>query len=94
MLDWSDRSPAAIYDLHGQTVLEAADNAARFLAVQARVRRGAVVRLITGRGRGGHGAPIRSRVRTLLRRLKAEGRLVRDYQMEESEGSFLVRLAD
>jgi DNA-nicking Smr family endonuclease len=94
MLDWSDRSPDAIYDLHGQTVLEAADNAARFLAVQARVRRGAVVRLITGRGRGGHGAPIRSRVRTLLRRLKAEGRLIRDYQMEESEGSFLVRLAD
>lgn len=94
MLDWSDRAPDATYDLHGQTVLEASDNAEHFLKVQARVRRGAVVRLITGRGRGGHGAPIRTRVRTLLRRLKTEGRLVRDFQLEDSEGSFLVRLTD
>lgn len=94
MLDWSIRPPAAVFDLHGQTVLEAVSNAERFLEVQARVRRGAVVRLITGRGRGGHGAPIRSRVRSLLRRLKAQGALVRDYELEETEGSFLVRLAD
>ena len=92
MLDWTRREPAAEFDLHGQTVLEAVANAERFLLSQARARRGAAVRLITGRGRGGSGAPIRTRVGSLLRRLKAEGRVVRDYALEEGEGSFLVRL--
>jgi DNA-nicking Smr family endonuclease len=82
-----------MFDLHGQTVLEAVANAERFLVAQARVRGGVTVRLITGRGRSGGGAPIRTRVRTLLRRLREEGRVVRDYVLEEGEGSFLVRLA-
>jgi len=92
MLDWTDRTPEHQIDLHGQSVLEAAENTERFLRAQAAARRGAVVRVITGRGRGGGGAPIRTRVRTLLRRLKGEGKIVRDFQMEEGEGSFLVRL--
>ncbi len=54
---------------------------------------GGVVRLITGRGRGGGGAPIRSRVRALLRALKESGRIVRDYELEDTEGSYLVRLS-
>jgi len=91
-MDWSDRSPAATFDLHGQTVLEAVSNVESFLRNQARVRPGAVVRIVTGRGKGGGSAPIRSRTRTLLRRLKDQGALVRDYVLEESEGSFLVRL--
>lgn len=86
------RGADAVFDLHGQTVLEAAANAERFLVAQARVRRGGVVRLITGRGRGGGGAPIRTRVRSLLGRLRQEGKVVRDFALEESEGSFLVRL--
>ncbi|HET7598824.1 MAG TPA: hypothetical protein VFK09_00945 [Gemmatimonadales bacterium] len=93
MLDWTDRPAAATFDLHGQTVLEAAANAERFLRSQARVRPGAVVRLITGRGRAGGGAPVRTRTRVLLRRLAAEGRVVRDYVLEAGDGSFLVRLA-
>ena len=93
MPDWTERPAEATFDLHGQMVSEAAANAERFLRVQARARRGAVVRLITGRGRAGGGAPIRTRVRTLLRALRDEGSAVRDYVMEESEGSFLVRLA-
>jgi DNA-nicking Smr family endonuclease len=93
MRDWSDGPAAATFDLHGQTVSEGAANAERFLRSQARVRRGAVVRLITGRGRSGGRAPLRTRVRTLLRALQAEGTVVRDYVLEESEGSFLVRLA-
>lgn len=92
MLDWTDRSPEATFDLHGQAVSEAAANAERFLRVQVRARPGAVVRLITGRGRAGGGAPIRTRVRTLLRSLRDQGAAVRDYVLEESEGSFLVRL--
>jgi DNA-nicking Smr family endonuclease len=93
MPEWTDRAPEAIFDLHGQTVLEAAANAERFLRAQARARPGGVVRLITGRGRAGGGAPIRTRVRGLLRTLKESGRVVRDYTLEETEGSYLVRLA-
>jgi DNA-nicking Smr family endonuclease len=93
MPDWTDRSPDAIFDLHGQSLLEAVSNAERFLRAQGKARPGGVVRLITGRGRGGGGAPIRSRVRALLRALKESGRLVRDYQLEDTGGSYLVRLS-
>jgi DNA-nicking Smr family endonuclease len=89
--DWSDLEPAAEIDLHGQTVLEAIANAERFVRVQRKARPGATVRIVTGRGRGGGGAPIRTRVRTLLKQLR-EGTVVRDYVLEHSEGSFLVRL--
>jgi len=92
MIDWTDRAANATFDLHGQAVTEAAENAERFLRAQARVRPGGVVRLITGRGRAGGGAPIRTRVRTLLRTLREGQTIVRDYVLEDSEGSFLVRL--
>jgi DNA-nicking Smr family endonuclease len=92
MIDWTDRTADATFDLHGQAVSEAAQNAERFLRAQARVRPGGVVRLITGRGRAGGGAPIRTRVRTLLRTLREGQSVVRDYVLEDSEGSFLVRL--
>lgn len=93
MPDWTDRSPDVIFDLHGQSLLEALSNAERFLRAQGKARPGGVVRLITGRGRGGGGAPIRSRVRALLRALKESGRIVRDYQLEDTGGSYLVRLS-
>jgi DNA-nicking Smr family endonuclease len=91
VVDWTERAAQATFDLHGQTVSEAATNAERFLRVQARARPGAVVRLITGRGRA-EGAPIRTRVRTLLRTLREQGKVVRDFVLEETEGSYLVRL--
>ena len=92
MLDWSDRSPDATFDLHGQSVSEAVANAEHFLKAQAKARPGGTVRLITGRGRSGGGAPIRTRIRGLLRRLKESASVVRDYVLEETEGSYLVRL--
>ncbi len=92
MMDWTERRPDAELDLHGQTVLEAVANAERFLRAQVKARPGAVVRVVTGRGRGGGGAPIRTRVRTLLRGMRDQGAVVRDYLLEDSEGSFLVRL--
>lgn len=92
MRDWSELEPAAALDLHGQSVLEAVANAERFLRAQRKARPGATVRLVTGRGRSGSGAPIRTRVRTLLRTMRDEGGLVRDYLLEHTEGSFLVRL--
>jgi DNA-nicking Smr family endonuclease len=92
MEHWTDRPPDATFDLHGQTVGEALANAERFLRAQRRARPGGVIRLITGRGRGGGAAPIRSRVRTLLWGFKERGELVSDYELEDSEGSFLIRL--
>ena len=92
MLDWTDRQADVVLDLHGQTVVEAVANAERFLRAQRKARPGGVVRLVTGRGRGGGAAPIRTRVRTLLRGMRTEGAVVRDYLLEDSEGSFLVRL--
>ena len=94
MPDWTDRSPVATFDLHGQSVSEATVNAERFLRAQAKARPGEVVRVITGRGRAGGGAPIRTRVRTLLGTLKQSGRVVRDYTLEHTDGSYLVRLCD
>ena len=92
MRDWSDLEPAAEIDLHGQSVLEAIANAERFVRAQRKARPGATVRIVTGRGRSGGGAPIRTRVRTMLRQLREDGTVVRDYLMEDTEGSFLVRL--
>jgi DNA-nicking Smr family endonuclease len=92
MPDWTDRSPDATFDLHGQSVAEAVTNAERFLRAQAKARPGGIVRLITGRGRSGGGAPIRSRIRGLLRSLKESGTVVRDFFLEETDGSYLVRL--
>jgi DNA-nicking Smr family endonuclease len=93
MLDWTNRSPEVTFDLHGQSVVEAVANAERFLRAQAKARPGGIVRLITGRGRSGGGAPIRTRVRSLLRTLKESRSVVRDFELAESEGSYLVRLA-
>jgi DNA-nicking Smr family endonuclease len=92
MLDWTDRRPDAELDLHGQTVLDAVANAERFLRAQRKARPGGVVRLVTGRGRAGGGAPIRTRVRTMLRTMRDQGTMVRDYILEDTEGSFLIRL--
>jgi DNA-nicking Smr family endonuclease len=86
-------TPAAVFDLHGLTVLDAVTSAECFLRAQRKARPGASVRLITGRGRSGGGAPVRTRVRTLLRMLEQQGTVVRNFELEDSEGSFLVRLA-
>lgn len=86
-------TPAAVFDLHGLTVLDATASAERFLRAQRKARPGACVRLITGRGRSGGGAPVRTRVRTLLRSMAEEGTVVLSFELEDSEGSFLVRLA-
>jgi DNA-nicking Smr family endonuclease len=92
MLDWTECPADHSYDLHGQSVAEAVANAERFLRAQGRARRGGVVRLVTGRGKAGGGAPIRTRVRTLLRTMRDEGQVVRDFVLDDGEGAFLVRL--
>lgn len=93
MLDWTERRPEHLIDLHGHTVLQAEDAARRFLQAQRKARPGAIVEIVTGRGRSGGGAPVRTRVRTLLRQLKDESTVVRDFALSPSEGGYVVRLA-
>jgi len=81
--------PEATFDLHGQSVLEAERSAEQFLRAQRKAGR-RVVRLVTGRGKGGGGAPVRTRVRTLLKRLTGE--VVQEFELEDSKGSYLVAL--
>lgn len=89
MLLPSSRAEAE-FDLHGMEVAEATRSAEHFVRTQRKAGR-RVVRLITGRGAHGGKAPIRTRIRTLLKRLREEG-VVGEFEMEETEGSYLVEL--
>ena len=76
-------------------MIEAAANAERFLRAQARARPGGVVRLITGRGRAAAVRRSGPGCATLLRALRDDGsRWSEIIVLEDSEGSFLVRLAE
>jgi DNA-nicking Smr family endonuclease len=93
MLDWTERRPEHLIDLHGMTVVQAEVATLQFLKAQRKARPGAIVEIVTGRGRAGGGAPIRTRVGVLLRQLKADSAVVRDFARSLSEGSWLVRLS-
>jgi DNA-nicking Smr family endonuclease len=82
--------PDAEFDLHGQEVAAAARSAEQFVRAERKAGR-RVIRVITGRGAHGGTAPIRTRVRTLLRRLRDEG-IVAEFELEGSDGSFLIEL--
>lgn len=93
MHDWTDRPVAHLIDLHGMTVLQAEVATRQFLTSQRKARPGAIVEIVTGRGRAGGGAPIRTRVGVMLRQLTADSAVVRDFAPSPSAGSWLVRLA-
>jgi DNA-nicking Smr family endonuclease len=78
--------PDAEFDLHGQEVAAAARSAEQFVRAERKAGR-RVIRVITGRGAHGGTAPIR----TLLRRLRDEG-IVAEFELEGSDGSFLIEL--
>ncbi len=82
-----DATPADTLDLHGFRASEVMTAVEAFLRRQ---RPGAVVHVITGRGRGSPGKPVLGpRVRALLAgRLNG---LVADYAKDLSEGGYLVR---
>lgn len=82
--------PEAEFDLHGQEVATAERSAEQFVRAQRKAGR-RVIRLITGRGSHGGKAPIRTRVRTVLKRLMEEG-VVGAFELEASDGSYLVEL--
>jgi len=82
--------PDATFDLHGQSVAEAERTVELFIRAELKAGR-RVLRIITGRGSHGGKAPIRTRVRTALKRLVAEG-VVGEFELEAGDGSYLVEL--
>jgi len=89
MLLPSSRAEAE-FDLHGMEVAEAERSVERFIRAQRTAGR-RVLRVITGRGSHGGKAPIRTRVRTALKRLQHEG-IVGEFELEATDGSFLIEL--
>lgn len=90
--DLFDTGPAADLDLHGHSVDEAARALTAFLKTWQSRAPGAVVHVITGKGRN---SPNGSALKPLVTRLlKTELRsLVREWARDIDEGGFFVRLA-
>ena len=89
--DLLDATPVATLDLHGDTALEAERRVKDFVATHARISRGQVLHIITGRGAGSGGkAVLPGAVR---RALKSEiSRFVEEFDRDLDEAGFLVRL--
>jgi DNA-nicking Smr family endonuclease len=87
-----DATPDATLDLHGLPVAEATRAVRSFVALWRHRRSGAVLHVITGKGRGSAGRPaLRPAVRSLLRRELRDA--VRDWTLDVDEGGFLIRVA-
>jgi DNA-nicking Smr family endonuclease len=81
----------AALDLHGSTAEEARGLVRSFVETAGRRAPGAVVHIITGKGRGSPGRPVlRGAVSGLLRGELASR--VADWTPDVDEGGFLVRL--
>jgi DNA-nicking Smr family endonuclease len=86
-----DARPDATLDLHGMSVQEAERAVRSFVELWRARRSGAVLHVITGKGRGSAGRPaLRPAVRRLLREhLRGT---VRDWTLDADDGGFLVLL--
>jgi DNA-nicking Smr family endonuclease len=81
----------ATLDLHGCTAEEARGLVRSFIETAARRTPGAVLHVVTGRGRGSPGRPVlRGAVGTMLRGELAPR--VADWSRDVDDGGFLVRL--
>jgi len=86
--DLLDATPVATLDLHGDTALEAERRVKDFVATHARISRGQVIRIISGRG--GPKPVLPGAVR---RALASEiSRFVDEFDRDLDEAGFLVRL--
>ncbi len=89
--DLLDARPVATLDLHGDTALEGERRVKDFIATHARISRGKVVHIITGRGMGSGGRPVLPGA--VRRALGSEiSRFVEEYDRDLDEAGFLVRL--
>lgn len=81
---------ARTLDLHGDTAAQAKDRVAAFLRTTPKGPGGAVVHIITGKGRNSPGGSVlKPAVRTVLKSL---GPLVADWAEDVDGGGFLVRV--
>lgn len=82
--------PEAELDLHGKRVAQARTATRSFLRTQARIRSGAVVRIITGKGLNSEGPP---KIRDMVEgELEADTQSVESWELSVDRGSYLVRL--
>jgi DNA-nicking Smr family endonuclease len=89
--DLLDCSPVATLDLHGDTALHAERRVKDFVATHARISRGQVVHIITGRGGASGRKPVLPAA--VKRALASEiERFVEEYDRDLDEAGFLVRL--
>jgi DNA-nicking Smr family endonuclease len=90
-LDPLDGAPDHTLDLHGMTAAEVHATLPATLDRLRRQRPGALVHVITGRGRNSSGPPVlRRTVRTLLRSALAAA--VAAWGLDDADGGYLVRL--
>jgi len=83
-----DAAPSATLDLHGLSALEARAAVAAFLRGRPG---GAVLHVITGKGRGSAGSPVlRSMVSGMLKGELAP--MVADWSLDASDGGFRLKL--
>lgn len=87
--DLLDATPTATLDLHGDTALEARRRVKDFVTTHARISKGKVIHIITGRGSGGR--PVLPGA--VRKALSSEiGRFVEEFDKDLDEAGFMVRL--
>lgn len=85
-----DAVPDATLDLHGMVVAEARRAVVAFVDLWGRRKRGAVLHVITGKGRGSAGRPaLRPAVRRMLRVELRD--VIADWATDVDEGGFLLQ---
>ena len=89
--DLLDARPVASLDLHGYTALEVPSAVRAFLNSWRSRKTGAIVHIITGKGKGSTNGPVlRGLVKTLLQgELRS---LVARWDLDDSEGGYKVQV--
>lgn len=86
-----DGTPSDTLDLHGFTAAEAMTHLEQYLGRQRKRAPGALLHIITGRGRNSPSGPVlKTRLRSFLR--ADAGGLVAAWSRDHDDGGFLVRL--
>jgi len=86
-----DAAPDGVFDLHGMRVAEAVPAVRGFIALWRARHPGALLHVITGKGRGSRGRPaLRPAIGRLLREeLRGD---VREWARDVDDGGFVIRI--
>ena len=87
--DLLDAAPAATLDLHGDTALEAERRVRDFVTTHARISKGKVIHIITGRGSRGRPVLPGAVRKTLSGKVS---RFIEEFDKDLDEAGFMVRL--